>query len=65
MNQRAATVLEELGVVDDLVNIMKGVGLTDLLSSLQDEKDKLQQKQMELSEQLNALTKDLVDLQIS
>ncbi|CDS35755.1 histone lysine n methyltransferase setb1 [Echinococcus multilocularis] len=65
MNQRAATALEELGVVDDLVDIMKGVGLLDLLSNLQDEKNKLQQKQVQLSEQLNALTKDLVDLQIS
>ena len=65
MNQRVATVLEEMGVVENLVSLIKGVGLSDILCNLQNEKSRLQKKQSELADKLSTLAKDLIDLQIS
>nr|CDS26933.1 histone lysine n methyltransferase setb1 [Hymenolepis microstoma] len=65
VNDRVGAVLEEIGLVKDLSDIIKNLGLGDRLKELQEEKATLLEKQTALTVKLNSLTNQLIDLQTS
>ncbi|KAM7533240.1 hypothetical protein Aperf_G00000126347 [Anoplocephala perfoliata] len=63
VNDRVGTVLEDIGVINELSDMIKALGLTNRLKELQEEKSFLRQKQIELVNRLNTMTSQLIDLQ--
>lgn len=65
VSQRIPSAIEDLGVAEELVTLIKGFGLSGKLAKLAKEKEILTKKQEALSDQLVALSRDLASLQIS
>ncbi len=63
--QRISGAMEELGLIDELIHLIKGFGFAEQLKQLDDEKAALLEKQKSLNEQISVLSKGLVDLQMA